>query len=50
MASESSSEAGKSQDEVDKMPGVPPPLDLSKPWVDISILEVDDPSLFMVRM
>jgi len=50
VTSESSSETGKSQDEADKMAGSPPLLDLSKPWVDISILEFEDPSLFMVRM
>ena len=50
VTSESSSETGKSQDEGDKMASSSPSLDLSKPWVDISILEFDDPSLFMVRM
>lgn len=48
VASESSSDASKSPEEGDKVI-IPPPLDLSKPWVDISILEFDDPSLFMVR-
>ena len=50
VTSESSSETGKSQDEGDKMASCSPSLDLSKPWIDISILEFDDPSLFMVRM
>ena len=51
MTSEGSSETGKSQDEGDKMASsTPASLDLSKPWVDISILEFDDPSLFMVRV
>lgn len=48
VASESSSEASKSPEKADKMT-VPPPLDFSKPWVDVSILEFVDPSLFMVR-
>ena len=48
VASESSSEASKSPEEADKMT-TPLPLDFSKPWVDVSILEFVDPSLFMVR-
>ena len=50
VASESSSDASKSPDEADKIAArAPPSLDLSKPWVDISILEYEDPGLFMVR-
>lgn len=48
VASESSSDASKSPEEADKMT-TPPPLDFSKPWVDVSILEFVDPSLFMFQ-
>ena len=50
MTSESSSESSKSPDEAEKLSsGVPSAIDLSKPWVDISLLECEGPGLFMVR-
>ena len=50
VTSESSSESSKSPDEAEKLSsGVPSAIDLSKPWVDISLLECEGPGLFMVR-
>lgn len=50
VTSESSSESSKSPDEAEKLSsGVPSAIDLSKPWVDISLLECESPGLFMVR-
>ena len=48
VASESSSETGKSRDESDHVTVPLLPFDMAAPWVDISILEVDNPGLFMV--
>lgn len=48
IASESSSETSKSHDDSDNTTVPSCPVDLTAPWVDISILEVDNPNLFMV--
>ncbi|XP_073250935.1 tudor domain-containing protein 7-like [Porites lutea] len=50
VTSESSSESSKSPDEAEKLSsGVPSAIDLSKPWVDISLLECEGPGLFMFQ-
>lgn len=49
VASESSSETGKSRDESDHVTVPLLPFDMAAPWVDISILEVDNPGLFMFQ-
>ena len=48
IASESSSETSKSHDDSDNTTVPSCPVDLTAPWVDISVLEVDNPNLFMV--
>lgn len=48
IASESSSETSKSHDDSDNTTVTSCPVDLTVPWVDISVLEVDNPNLFMV--
>lgn len=48
IASESSSETSKSHDDSDNTTVPSCSVDLTAPWVDISVLEVDNPNLFMV--